>query len=74
MYKLFMSQLFKIDCIYYYCTKLLFYAIGSIGPPSYMFLKVCVGNKDLFIIRRAKLGQIQGGLRAIQDSTKGGLQ
>ena len=27
------------------------------------------------IIRRAKLGQIQGGLqRAIQDSTKGGLQ
>ena len=26
-------------------------------------------------VRRAKLGQIQGGLqRAIQDSTKGGLQ
>ena len=29
----------------------------------------------IFVSRRAKLGQIQGGLqRAIQDSTKGGLQ
>ena len=29
----------------------------------------------LIVYRRAKLGQIQGGLqRAIQDSTKGGLQ
>ena len=32
-------------------------------------------GKILVTLKRAKLGQIQGGLqRAIQDSTKGGLQ
>ena len=40
------------------------------------FLKHIILSQYMCLIsRRAKLGQIQGGLqRAIQDSTKGGLQ
>ena len=56
--------------------------------PYYTLTLACLGITDQFLhspyilriemgvgSRRAKLGQIQGGLQnAIQDSTKGGLQ
>ena len=44
---------------------------------NFRYISVHIWNNitDKLDTRRAKLGQIQGGLqRAIQDSTKGGLQ
>ena len=61
-------------------TKLVmfYYAMAGEGTLAFIqeeFTGLDSGIRVLIATRRAKLGQIQGGLqRAIQDSTKGGLQ
>ena len=53
---------------------MLFSANKSHGSNGSRKFCMCYGNY-MFAFRRAKLGQIQGGLqRTSQDSTKGGLQ